>query len=237
MQSVSPISPYAHIPIQYATKNTRQYATAPDTSPLLNQKEAKYIQSVTGTFPNYCRALEFTILPALNEIDSAQSSPTKKTQAQDQKLMNYLVTYSNTYTRYYASDIILIMDSNAAYLVDPKSCSRVVIYYHFTNNPSTPSLQAGDPVHNTLVTLATQLNRIEYIPDALSKYHAASPRVVPPTLPHHSSSLATLPRVTVTLPSPSPSPPVSVLQARSTTPKNKRFHNKTKHQYPLRSKT
>ena len=62
-------SPHAHIPIQYATQNTRQYATAPDTSPLLGPKQTKYIQSVTGSFLYYGRALDFTILTALNEID------------------------------------------------------------------------------------------------------------------------------------------------------------------------
>ena len=43
-------SPHESVPIVYATKNTRQYATAPDTSPLLNPKDTKFIQSVTGSF-------------------------------------------------------------------------------------------------------------------------------------------------------------------------------------------
>ena len=135
---VSPqYSPHAHIPIKYATKNTRKYATAPDTSPLLNPKETTHIQSTTGTFLYYGRALDFTILPALNEIASAQSSPTKKTQAQAQQLMDYLATYPNAYVRYYASDMILNIDSDAAYLVAPKARSRVAGYYHLTNNPTT----------------------------------------------------------------------------------------------------
>ena len=56
-------SPHAHIPIVYATKNTRQYATAPDTSPLLNPKETQYIQSVTGSSLYYDRVLDNTTLP------------------------------------------------------------------------------------------------------------------------------------------------------------------------------
>ena len=63
-------SPHAHTPIVYATKNTRQYASTPDTSPLLNSKDTKHIQSVTGSFLYYGRALDYTILPALNELDS-----------------------------------------------------------------------------------------------------------------------------------------------------------------------
>ena len=68
---------HAHIPIKSAAKNTQQYATSPDTSPLLDPKETKYIQLVRGSLLYYRRALDFTILPALNKIDSEQSQPTE----------------------------------------------------------------------------------------------------------------------------------------------------------------
>ena len=51
--------------------------------------------------------------------------------------MDYLATYPNAYIRYYASDMVLNIDSDAAYLVAPKARSRVAGYYHLTNNPST----------------------------------------------------------------------------------------------------
>ena len=78
-QLVSPqYSHHAHIPIKYATKNTQQYATSPDTSPLLDPKETTYIQSITGSLLYYGRLLYFTIFPALNEIISKQSQLTEK---------------------------------------------------------------------------------------------------------------------------------------------------------------
>ena len=78
-QRVTPqYSPHTHIPIKYAIKNTRKYATSPDTSPLLDPKETKYIQSVTGSLLYYERALYFTILPALNEVASEQVNPREK---------------------------------------------------------------------------------------------------------------------------------------------------------------
>ena len=135
-QKVSPqYSPHRHIPIVYATKNTRQYATAPDTSPLLGPKDTKYIQSVTGSFLYYGRALDNTILPALNEIASEQSKPTQKTMDKAQQLMDYVATYPDTYIRFYASDMILNIDSDAAYLVAPKSRSRVAGYFHLASIP------------------------------------------------------------------------------------------------------
>ncbi len=71
-------SPHACVPIQYATKNTRQYATAPDTSPLLSPVETKYIQSMTGSHLYYGRAIDYTTITALNEIASEQANPTQK---------------------------------------------------------------------------------------------------------------------------------------------------------------
>ena len=73
-------SPHESVPIQYATKNTRQYASAPDTSPFVCPTETKYIQSVTGSHLYYERTIDCTILPALNEVASEESQPTQKTK-------------------------------------------------------------------------------------------------------------------------------------------------------------
>ena len=118
-------SPHAHVPIVYATKNTQQYATAPDTSRLLNPKEIQYIWSVTGSFLYYGRALDNTTLPALNEIVSEQAQSTQQAMEKAQCLMDYVITYPNNYIRYYASDRILNIDSDAAYFFSPKANSEV----------------------------------------------------------------------------------------------------------------
>ena len=129
-------SPHTHVPKKYATKNERQYSAAPDTSPLLSPLETKYIQSVTGSHLYYGRAIDSTILPALNEIASEQAQPTQQTKQKAQRLMDYVNTYPNTYIRYYASNMILHIDSDAAYLVAPKARSRIAGYYYFSNHPS-----------------------------------------------------------------------------------------------------
>ena len=53
--------------------------------------------------------------------------------------MDYVHTYPNAYIRYYASDMVLHIDSDAAYLVAPKARSRVAGYFHLSNHPSTTS--------------------------------------------------------------------------------------------------
>ena len=127
-------SPHEHIPIEYGTK-TRQYATAPDSSPLLDPKGTKYIQSVTGSLLYYGRAIDNTILPTLNEIAAQQATPTEKTKQKTQRLLDYVNTFQNVYIRFLASDMILNIDSDAAYLVAPKSRSRVAGYHFLSCSP------------------------------------------------------------------------------------------------------
>jgi hypothetical protein len=84
--------------VQYANK---------DTSPLLDKKDTQRVQSVSGTFLYYARAVDPTILPALNEISNNQATPTKVTGQACDLLLDYLTTYPNATIRYYASDMIL----------------------------------------------------------------------------------------------------------------------------------
>jgi hypothetical protein len=56
---------------------SQQLAPEPDTTELLNDDASKkYIQSAVGSYLYYGRAIEHTMLPALNEIGSTQSKPT-----------------------------------------------------------------------------------------------------------------------------------------------------------------
>lgn len=110
-----------------------------------------------------------------------------------------------------------------------------------TTPPSTttPSLQAGDPVRNALLTLATQLKRIDTIPEPVT-IDASSPRVVPTSVPIHLKHDTHFPRVDTSAPSQAPSQtssnmPVLVLQQPSVKFKNARFQNTVPPKYPLRS--
>ena len=129
-------SPHAHQPIRYGKKGARQYATTPDTSPTLSPKETKHIQSIAGSFLFYGRAIDSTILPALNEIASMQSKPTEQTKAKAQQLMDYLHTHPDAYIRYHANDMVLHVDSDAAYLVAPHARSRIAGYFYLSEHPN-----------------------------------------------------------------------------------------------------
>ena len=126
-------SPYHFTPVNYSKLGSRQYATQPDTSPLLNKTETTYIQSVIGSFLYYSRAVDPTALVGINTISFSQSQPTLKTKQECQQLMDYFWTYPNAYIRYHASDMLLHVDSDAAYLVLPKAKSRVGGYFQLAN--------------------------------------------------------------------------------------------------------
>ena len=57
----------------------RQFVPPDDNSPLLSNTEIKHVQSVVGSFLYYGRAVNNTILPALDEISLIQAKPTEKT--------------------------------------------------------------------------------------------------------------------------------------------------------------
>jgi hypothetical protein len=128
-------SPHKHLPIVYGATNTRQYATAPDSFPHLSPTGTTHIQSIVGSHLYYGRAIDHTTLPTLNEISSEQAMPTEKTKEKAQQLMDYMHTHPNAYIRYYASGMILLIDSNAAYLVAQKSRSRVAGYFYLADYP------------------------------------------------------------------------------------------------------
>ena len=45
----------------------------------LPKEMTRYVQSVTGTFLYYARALDYTMLTALNDIGTTQANPTEYT--------------------------------------------------------------------------------------------------------------------------------------------------------------
>ena len=53
--------------------------------------------------------------------------------------MDYVYTYPDAFIRYYASDMMLHVNSDAAYLVAPKARSRVAGYFYLGNQPNNAS--------------------------------------------------------------------------------------------------
>ena len=142
-------SPHPYVAINYTNQRDAQYATKEDDSPLLLPKDTKYIQSVVGSFLYYARAIDNTMLPALSQIAHQQSSPTVTTKKKCQQLMDYANTYKHAKIRFYASDMVLEVDSDAAYLVMPKARSRYAGYFRLLDDQQ----KVNRSVHNGAILI------------------------------------------------------------------------------------
>ena len=133
-------SPHFHAPIKFDSKGTQKFAPNPDNTSLLGKDGIKFVQSVVGTFLYYARAIDLIMLTALNEISAPQAIPTEATRQKCLRLLDYAATYQNAFICYHASDMILNIDSDAAYLVIPKAKSRIAGFFFMNNLPSSTPL-------------------------------------------------------------------------------------------------
>eukprot|EP00957_Ditylum_brightwellii_P155245 11818667-Ditylum_brightwellii.AAC.1 len=86
-------SPHCHVKLRYGQEG--QLLPPPDDLPLASLQTIQYIQFVVGIFLWYARALDLTLLPALNAIASQQAAITEATVKETDHLLNYLATYLN----------------------------------------------------------------------------------------------------------------------------------------------
>ena len=77
------------------------------TSPKVSAEEKKYIQQVVGSFLYYARAVDMTILHALNLIAAEQADPTVRTMRRVKQLLDYMHTHQDAVIRFHASDMVL----------------------------------------------------------------------------------------------------------------------------------
>ena len=63
--------------------------------------------------------------------------------------MYYLVTHPKAVIQYYASDMVISLTSDAAYLVLPDARSHCAVLYTLSNAPTSkpPSIKPNGPVH------------------------------------------------------------------------------------------
>jgi hypothetical protein len=122
--------PTKYIPPEYGKKV--QYEKH-DTSAPLDKKGIKFIQEVCGKFLYTARAVDNTMLHALNELCIAATKGTKQTGEALEYFLNYCASNQSAGIIYRASDMILTIHSDAAYLVAAMARSRAAGYHFFGN--------------------------------------------------------------------------------------------------------
>ena len=92
--------------------------TDPSSQQLDNIDQYK-LQSIVGTFLYNGRIVDPTILSTLNDISTHQAAPIVDTMMQTKMLMDYHRIFPSAKLRYYAENIQIHVESDAAYLVYP----------------------------------------------------------------------------------------------------------------------
>ena len=86
----------------------------PDTFPPLSTPNKTKVQLIIGCILYYTRALDNTMLVALNTIVQSQSNPTQHTTKLCHQLLDYCAKYPNVGLRYHKNDVILHIYSDAS---------------------------------------------------------------------------------------------------------------------------
>jgi hypothetical protein len=121
-EHVRPAKPQ-HCPYSPEPKQFRSEAQRPlpaDSSPLLDDKQKQRVQQIVGSILYYARAVDMTVLMALSTIAMSQAKPTEHTMERCLQLMDYLATHSDAKIRFYASDMVMNIHSDASYLSESK---------------------------------------------------------------------------------------------------------------------
>jgi hypothetical protein len=115
-----------------------QYAPDPDDTTLLPAAGTKRVQQIVGTLLYYARAVDSTMLVALNAISASQSKATETTAAAVVHLLDYAATHPDAILRYHRSDMVLHIHSDASYLSAPEARSRAGGHHFLSSRPSDP---------------------------------------------------------------------------------------------------
>jgi hypothetical protein len=145
LQHIPPTQPeHAHYPArakQYWAKV--QLTPEQDTSAALSAEGRKQIQRVVGSLLYYGRAVDSTMLTAINALASQQATATDYTNLKLLQLLNYAASHPDASIRYSASEMILNIHSNDGYLNDTEAIRRAGGHFFMSSKP-----KYGQQQHN-----------------------------------------------------------------------------------------
>jgi hypothetical protein len=100
-----------------------------DSSPPASAADKLYLQTAVGIFRWWADAVCPILLPTLSKLGTCQSSPTTKAMDHLHRTLNYLAHHPDSSITYHPSNMQLEAHSDASYLSEPKSRSRVACFF------------------------------------------------------------------------------------------------------------
>jgi len=104
-----------------------------DKSPPLTPEQIKRVQNIVGMLLYYERAVDSTLLTALNAITARQSNGTQAVAEACHQLLDYVTTHPDAGIRYHACDMIRAVHTDASYLSEIRGESRAAGHFYLTN--------------------------------------------------------------------------------------------------------
>jgi hypothetical protein len=114
----------------------------------LDKEGQKYIQAITGTLLYYSRAVDPTMLVALNAIATQQASPMQITMERVKQLLDYCASQEEAVLTYHASNMILAIHIDAGYLNETNAQSRARGHFFLSSDVQNP------PNNGAVLTIA-----------------------------------------------------------------------------------
>ena len=103
-------------PYKSTKKHGLPMVNAPDTTAQLPKNNIKRLQQIVGTFLFYSCAVDPTMLTSLSSITTEQTEGTETTKNKATHFLDYATTHPDAAIKYYPSDMILKIHSDASYL-------------------------------------------------------------------------------------------------------------------------
>ena len=155
-------SPHQWNPPNYVSTAPQLAHQVPE-SPKIALPEANTVQQVVVTFLYFLRAVNTTILVALNIIASEQANSTEATAKSVTQLLDYTATHPEAIMRYHASDMTLHIHSYASFLSEPRSMIRAGGYHYlgtaseYPKNPPPKQPPLNGTIHAECTTMRNVL--------------------------------------------------------------------------------
>ena len=124
-----------------------------DDSAKLSPKAIKHLQQIVSTFLFYSRAVDPTMLTALSIIATEQTQGTHTTKENAEHFLMYAASHPDATIKFYKSDMILKIHSDASYLSECQGRSHAGGHFYL-GNQEDPSNPPNGPILNTTGVLA-----------------------------------------------------------------------------------
>jgi hypothetical protein len=155
-------SPLIYTPPQLgAAQQMVPELTTDDLTPV-DAATKTFVQEVTGVFLFYSRAVDPTMLTAVNKISMQQANPTKATLKAIDRLLSYAEKYPDATIEIYPSDMQLCAQSDASYLSETSARSRAGAILYFGLTPEQSINGAIDYISQVIPTVCSSVAEAEY---------------------------------------------------------------------------